>query len=144
MNPALSEHADDAGFSEPAFSIHMLMPVNERRGLGALEVDVESVETNVNRFVPLMNAARGIVGDENVDGRKRLQKFFDFELREEKIAARFVAPAAAEPAELDAADFDDVEVKIFDRRSERRGTVVIAFDGEHVTAERHFRHLQDE
>ena len=122
---SVSIDADHARAPDQALDIHMLMPVNERRGLGALEVDVESVETNVNRFVPLMNAARGIVGDENVDGRKRLQKFFDFELREEKIAARFIAPAAAEPTELHAADLNDVQVQIFDRRSEGCGAVPV-------------------
>jgi hypothetical protein len=74
-DPALTKDADDAGGGREALSIYMLMPVNEHLRPRSLDVGVESLESNMDTIVPLMDQVRRIMGNENIDGGERFERF---------------------------------------------------------------------
>ena len=114
--------------------IKMLVAVEQKLRFRSGDVTVEAGESCVNIVVAIVNKARGIVRDENVNTGKRSQRSLNFKLLEEEISSRLVFPRTAEAAKVDAAKLERREMKVANWRAERRTGVVIPFDGQNFSA----------
>jgi hypothetical protein len=71
LDQPASMHADDPGAPDSRLPVHVLVPVDDQPGRRPQDVRREPAEAPVRLAFPLMNAAGGIVGDEDVDRRER-------------------------------------------------------------------------
>jgi len=108
----------------------MLVSVDDNPWLRPRDVGIQTVEPVVHLILLIVNSARGIVRQEDVNRWKSAKESLDFRLIVEEMPAGFVPPRSVKAAETDTAVFTNAEMQVHDRFRERCVRVMIAFDGE--------------
>jgi hypothetical protein len=111
-----------------------MVAVKKPPRMGAYHVGVESIEANVNLVVAVVDHSWRVVGYEDIDTGERSEGTLHPWLLEKIVALWFVFPCAAETSELDATNSVDAKMQVNDGSLEGGATVMVAFDGENVSA----------
>src|SRR5882762_11030870 len=131
---SVSECSDDTSAPDQALDILMLMPVKHQSRLRSFDVLVERRKTHVHVVLAIVNQARRIMSDENVDPRKAREQLLHLSVFEQIISTRLIFPRTAEAAELHAAIRENSQMQIPHWCRERTARIVIAFDSQDLLA----------
>ena len=124
--------ADHAGVVGHGLAVFVLVSVEEEFGFMVGEVGVECGEAGVNLVVTVMDGARGVVRDEDIDRRKAFEHLLHFVVLEKVVPLGLVFPRTAKAPEFNAAEHEGRQVEIPDRRRKRRTGVMVAFDRQYL------------
>lgn len=102
--------------------------------MGAEDVAIEGGEARVNFVVSIVDHAGRVVGHEHINSRECSERALNVCLIEQIIALRFVFPSAAESSKGDATNCVAAKMEINNGSRETRTAIVIAFDGEYMSA----------
>ena len=120
--------------ANPGFLVYVLVAVDEPPRTRTLDVGDEGIEAKVNVIVAVVNVARGVVRNEDIDWGKRGHQVLNLRLLVEEVSARLVAPRTVETAEAHPVNDMSGKVKVNDGWREWLTAVVVAFDGQDVCA----------
>jgi len=126
----ITVHPDYFSTVHDRLRIHMLVTVDKKSRLCSLDIPVERFETIVNIILFVVNAARRIMGNKHIDWRKIGKKRLHILLFVEKMATRFVFPAAVETAESKSVVVVGSMVEIYDRVRKRNVSIMVPLDRE--------------
>jgi hypothetical protein len=88
----------------------------------------------VNGIILVVNLKWRIMGDKNINLRKRGQCGFNLRLLKQKIPARFVFPGTTKTAKTKSVKFKSLKVQINNRRGKDCAGVMVAFDSQNMFA----------
>ena len=124
----MAECAHHAGVVQDRFSVFVLVAVEEELWFRVGEIGIERGEAHVDLVVAVVDQARGVVGDEDVNRREGIEHLRDFVVLKKEVALGFVFPRAAKASEFDPTEEEGGQVEVANRRAERPAGVVVAFD----------------
>lgn len=128
LNQGMSVHADDSRLFDLGLPGHVLVTVDHELWPIRFNVCSKSLKAVVYPVLPVVDAPRSVVRQENVNGRKRAEDSLDFLLFVQEIPTRLVPPRPSQTAELQAFVFTYVEMQVHNRVRERCVAVMITFD----------------
>ena len=132
FKPPKSVNTDHDGRPNLGFAINVLMTMDEKLRLGALDIADEPVEPEVYVVVSVMNSARRVVGDKDIHRREVCQQVCDLVLVKQVVSARLIPPAAGKPAETHAAQYMLLQMEVNNWSGKRAAAVMIALHRENV------------
>jgi len=121
----------------------MLVPVQEKTGLGSLDVVGECDKADVHLVVAIMDATRGVVSNENIHGWEVRELRLYLLLIEKEMASRLVFPRPGEATELDPTNLQGFDMQIPDRSREVGSRIMVAFDRQDILATTLLSYLQN-
>jgi hypothetical protein len=139
-----SINSDDSRLSNPRLLADVLMAMKEQSRLNAANVTAKSLEAEMNLIISVVNVPRRIVGDENINRRKRSNQIRNLILLVKKVTSWLVSPRAVETAERKTTETLRPKMQVENGSGKRSNAVVISFDSEYARALRCLCRLQNE
>lgn len=133
----------DSSITQNCFHGNVLMAVKKDFWAGSLDIIIEGIKSQMDIVLPIMDMPGRIVSNKNVDAGKRREHGGDFLLLKKKVAFGLVLPCPGEPSENKAPRFNNIEVKIMDRRRKDARRIVVSFDCEDLSATNALSHFKN-
>ena len=135
---------EDRSPADLGFAVLVLVAVDDQLRFGPVDVVGQRGKALMDAILAVMDAARGVVGEEDVHRREVRQEPVRLGLVVQEGAAGLVLPAAVQAADAQATMLDHPEMQVLNGAGKSGIRVMIALDREDARAVVRLRCFQNE